>query len=481
MFNIKDITKGTDVTPYLISADWSGDLSQSARRLSWKIAYTKKDSNFQNVKIDVGDRVELVYTDGTTGRGGTIFSGMIFLQGRNSASFTMEFTAYDNIVYLAKSKLTIKFTDATIKAAISQVCSSLGVTPGIFHADCSNYKVDLVEDGKSGSEIIKDCLDIATAWTGYTYHIILDAQNRMQVVRCDDTVESYKISDTTNLIDSQHTASIEDMVNQVAVLDKDGNVTGYLKNDADIQKYGLLQGEYKVEDGRNTSQGAKACLKRLQENSSLSCIGNIQCITGHAVEVIEEQINGKFLIASDSHNLVGDKHTMNLQLRYIAPPSESAGSTTEGNVPDTVYHDPTKKTGAGGTGSGNLSVDNGMDAGEKAWKGQTMDNGTNGCVEAVGKVGSYYSPFLAQESQAGVTSVPALVADAGSNCIPFDSSLVEKGDIIVYGDNDHVVIAAGTSGDYIGNSSRENKVVHGSDFYSMGGMYPTKIIKTSHY
>lgn len=480
MFRLKNVTKNTDITPYLISADWGGDLSQAARKLSWKIAYTRKDKNFTNAKIEVGDRVELAFTDGITGKSVTVFSGMTFLQSRSSASFVMDFTAYDNIVYLAKSHLTIKFVDATIQAAISQVCSALGVTPGTMHQDCQKYKVNLVEDNKSGSEIIKDCLDQATAWTGYSYHIILDAKNCLQVVRCDDTVESYKISDTTNLLDAQHSASIEDMINQVAVLDKDGNVTGYVKNEADISKYGLLQAVYKVEDGKNTAQAAKAVLKKIQENSSLSALGNIQCIAGHAVDVTEEQIKGKFLISSDSHKLSGNRHTMDLQLQFLSTPSQSAGSTTEGSVPDVVYHDPGKTGGSGGTGSGNLSVDSGLAAGSQAWVGVTMDHGPEGCVEAVGKVGSYYSPFLAKESQAGVAYVPTLVADAGSNCIPFDAGAVEKGDVIVYGNNDHVVIAAGPNGDYIGNSTGQNKVVHGSDYYSMGGMYPTKIIKTSH-
>ena len=127
-----------------------------------------------------------------------------------------------------------------------------------------------------------------------------------------------------------------------------------------------------------------------------------------------------------------------------------------------------------------MDVDAGLSAGESAWVGATMDNGANGCAEAVGKIGSYYSPFLAQECNNGVVYVPTMVADAGDNCIPFDASQVEKGDVIVYGDNDHVVIAAGPGGEYVGNSSSQNQVVRGGDFYNMGGLYPTKIIKTSH-
>lgn len=512
MFNLKNITTGKDITPYIISADWNGDLDQAARKLSFQIAYTKKDKNWTNAIINVGDRVSLTYTTDTTAAqaetkqtpssptttkadttktdtaktstkngSAVVFQGVVFLQSRNSASFTMDFTAYDNIVYLAKSKTTVKFSGCTIKDAITQVCNSLGVTVGTMHDDCSKYQVNLVEDGKSGSEIIKDCLDVATAWTGWTYHITM-VDNKLNVVRCDNTVQSYKITDTTNLIDASHSNSIEDMVNQVQVLDKDGNIMGYVKNDDDIKKYGLLQDVYKVEDKKNTQQAAKAMLKKMAGNSSISCIGDIQCISGYAVDVTDEQINGKFLISADSHKLAGNKHTMDLTLRYIVQESQSAGSKTEGNVPDAVYVDPKSKKKKAGTftSSGNLPVDQGLASGANAWVGTTMANGTEGCAEAVGKVGSWYSPFLKQECNAGVVSVPRMCEDAGSNCIPFDSSKLEKGDVIVYGNRDHVVIAAGPSGDYVGNSSGQNQVVHGDDYTQMGGLYPTEIIKTSH-
>jgi len=110
-----------------------------------------------------------------------------------------------------------------------------------------------------------------------------------------------------------------------------------------------------------------------------------------------------------------------------------------------------------------------------------MDNGTVGCVEAVGKIGGFYSPFLAKESQNGVAYVPTLVSDAnkaGVSVVQYAQDKVQKGDLIVYGDNDHVVISDGKGG-YYGNSSNQNKVIHGNDYNQMDGLTPTQIIKTS--
>ena len=113
--------------------------------------------------------------------------------------------------------------------------------------------------------------------------------------------------------------------------------------------------------------------------------------------------------------------------------------------------------------------------------GVTMDNGENGCVEAVTKIGAKYCPFLAQELSNGVVNVDRLVADAGNNVIPFDPNQLEEGDVIVYGDESdpqrHVVLYDGKGG-YIGNSTEQNKVVQGADYNAMGAWAPTKIIKT---
>lgn len=113
--------------------------------------------------------------------------------------------------------------------------------------------------------------------------------------------------------------------------------------------------------------------------------------------------------------------------------------------------------------------------------GVTMDNGTEGCVEAVTKIGANSSAFLAQELKNGVVNVDRLVEDAGDNVIAFDPNQLEEGDVIVYGDESdpqrHVVLYDGKGG-YIGNSSSRNQVVQGSDYNQMGDWHPTKIIKS---
>lgn len=203
---------------------------------------------------------------------------------------------------------------------------------------------------------------------------------------------------------------------------------------------------------------------------SFTCIFNDRIKVGGYVklESLLPYATGEWQVVQLSHNLVAN---------------DSTNGAWETSVDCVIPGTPIKKNkavkgNAGGyVGGGTSDVDTGLQAGADAWMGVTMDNGQVGCAEAAGKIGSYYSPFLAQESQNGVVSVPGMVDDAGSNCIPFDSNQLQKGDCIIYGDNDHVVIYDGAGG-YYGNSSSQNMVVHGSDYNEMG-MTPTKIIKTS--
>lgn len=630
---LNDETKAIDVSPYVTSMTWSGDLSSAGRKLEFSIAYTTaaKDSGWKNIVLEVGDRVSLTYTDDKTMQSTPLFSGVIFLQNRASESYTMEFCAFDNLVYLAKSKMSIKFDKALPKDCIERVCSTLGVTPGDLTkcADLTNatYAYSNVFDAQAGSEIIAAVLEHLRSWTGWRYHVYMAADKNgkqiLNVVRADTAIDDV-ITAETNITGAKHGVSIENMVNQICVVNKDGVATGYISTKDDIDKYGLLQEVYKIDDKKDTKTAAMALLKKKEETSSVEAIGSIQAISGYAINVQEEQINGKFLISSDTHRIDGSgNHTMSLDLVYIVPPDNKDATTSSqgyfpaaganakissgaanysnteagvlakgkalglsdgqiagimgnikaeddtydpaicadgehvgifqfsqerwkryvewcdkngndyynagnqleyatvyenGDIRNQIPDDPAaaatwwnENVEISGDNSGNReqwandyasaiangslvpevpaqvttyqtdsSLDQQLQAGFNAWKGVTMENGTEGCVEAATKIGSYYSPFLAQEYANGVVSVPTLVADAGENCIPFDPSKLEEGDVIVYGDNDHVVIASGGDGSYVGNSSSQNRVVKGGDLYNMGGLYPTKIIKTSH-
>jgi len=126
------------------------------------------------------------------------------------------------------------------------------------------------------------------------------------------------------------------------------------------------------------------------------------------------------------------------------------------------------------------TIDSALTQGFNAWNGQTMDNARVGCVEAVRKIGSWYSEFLKKET---TNSVPTLVADAvnaGIPKIPFDESKLDIGDVVVYDEDEHVLIYRG-NGKTVGNSSNAlgasgPGMVKEQPLYQ--GQTPTAILKT---
>ena len=190
--------------------------------------------------------------------------------------------------------------------------------------------------------------------------------------------------------------------------------------------------------------------------------------------VVEAQLTGKnddvpTVDGQDVTNMSEDQFTNWFNSKVQAPQLDTSGV----DVPQVQM----PKTG----GSGKAGAGANVLAAAQDFLGKQMANGTEGCVEAVTKIGARYNPFLASELNNGVVNVDQLVSDAGDAVIPFDPANVQAGDVIVYGDSNdpqqHVVLADGNGG-YVGNSSSQNQVVQGDNYNEMGGLTPTKIIKT---
>ena len=475
-FRFFNTTQNKEFTQYVTTCTWAGSMEEAGRSITFSIAYTTaaKDKAFVNFKIELGEEIQLKYYDKEKNEF-LIFSGIVFLKNRNSESYTMEFKAYDRLIYLAKSEVQMKFSQVPVADVVKNVCAALGVTVGKLHEDL-NVICDFIADGMTGTEAIQRGLETCRAWYGYRYKMVMLDDNgtqKLNVVRADgqDAVEGFKITDITNLTNAQHGTSIEDMVNQVAIVNDNGTITGYVKLEKEIKKYGLLQKVYKYNSKQNTENAAKLLLQKEKEHSSLTANGNIQCISGFVVEIEEEQIKGKFMIMSDSHRIEKNNHTMDLTLDYIVEKDSREGATTEGDTNPA----PTKQTG-----KGKKEVKAGLKEAKEAWVGAETPYGSNGCVYAATGVASYYSPWAANEYNSGVVDVPTLVSNAKANGMyeAYGGGNARPGDILVYNGNEHVVVFEG-GGKYIGNSSSQGKVVEGKDFTQMGGAYVTGVIHTS--
>lgn len=475
-----------DITSFVTKWTWSGDSEQAARKLEFEIVYNtvNKDSAFTALNLKVGGFIYLSYAETDESEPIEIFEGRIFYRKRNSNTFTFSFTAYDDMVYLAKSKVQMLFDGITVTDAIKQVCAEIGISTAADMPQI-NTVVSFIADGKSCTEVFRMLFEYTKADTannpnGEDYTVVC-LNGDVTVIKKGEFIENYIATDLTSVDSSEHSESIESMVNRIKSVDDNGNICQVFTNNDDVTHYGMIQAIYKMQPPKegetvDNVKMAKARLKRLQDESSIKAIGNIQCITGYTIEVQEEQLKGKFFIKSDTHNFNGNVHVMDLTLEYL-PDTPEVPEIEQQDIATPVFKSSKRKKSTGG-GSGSLKVDRGLATGFDAWGGTTMNNGRNGCAEAVGKMGGYYSPFLAEQCNNGVVGVPSMVANAENAGLleDFSASSLEKGDVIVYGNNDHVVIYDGNGG-YYGNSSSKNVVLHGKNYNSLGT--PTKIIKAS--
>ena len=480
--------KHTDLSVYVISYTWSGDVEQAGRKLEFDIAYTTKDKDWTNAVLELGDEVQFSFLDDKTQETFPVFQGRIFSRSRDSESYTMHFVAFDNIIYLAKSRITRKYANVTVADAIRQTIHDFSVEAGTM-PDLS-VVCSFIADDISATDAIKQALSYQSAQDGKGYHIYMTDGKFNVVCTNDQVVENFLISDETNLTGASVSESIEDMVSKVIVVDSTGQTKGEMPNNTDIQKFGTIQAICKADSKQDDASQARAMLKTVAHDMSVHALGHIQCIAGFSVDIQEEQLKGRFFIKSDSHRIEGNKHIMDLKLvfnKLLTDQKQELDSASYNANPD--YMPPaTTSSGTSYTGSGMAASGDTIDQCMSSFDGTVSPYGSEGCVDRATIAAAGYSPFAAQEYNNNVKGCDQLRADAEAKglAIPYDPSQLEKGDIIMYNryskpdPNWHVVVYDGSGGCW-GNSSNvygcfhhyEGSIDMGSDYY------PATIIKTS--
>lgn len=468
----KETTVLTDLSPLVKGRiTWEGSRLQVARRLEFSYAFEPRDPNLQQYVINLGETIYGYDEDGNK-----VFEGNVYRLERNTQQSEIQVVCYDHLFVLCRSKMTHKFTDMTAEDITKAVCAEMGVIVGTLAE--TGKKISFIAQEKTGYQIImiaytEAAKQINAAKTNASdpdilFHPIM-AGAALNIIKKGTLIEGWQASQFTNTENSQFKESIESLIDRVMITDEQGNVTGYQSNDEWIQKYSMFQDVYKTNPNENAQEQIKAMFHGPDCAGVLDVLGDYRVKSSYSIPITDiiTQLTGKFWVKSDTHTFENGIHEMRLEIEF-----ENIMNKEE------MPKDPqaSKKIG-----SGNMDVGRGLQQGFNAWDGATMPDGRNGCVEAATRIGSYYSPYLKSQYEAGTASVSNLVANARrANVVPFDESRLAVGDCVVYGDNDHVVIYAG-NGMYVGNNSSANG---GTGAVGQGGIYnigqtPTKIIKTS--
>ena len=303
MDNFKFLVNDKDITNYITSFTWNGDNAEAARKLEFSIAFNNvtKDSTFVNPNIELGDKVVVKYIESLNNLDSkelTLFNGKIWVHNRDTSSYEKRFTAYDDLILLAKSKLNKKFKEVTNEWGFNVVLDK-GVT--------LDAKGDFIADGMTATEIFTKALSLQTAKDNKKYSIMALDENNNIIIGNNDTqqVANFSLTDKTNIISSSHGESIENLVSLVYIADNNGDTTStnVVKGEWALNKFGKITEIYKPDE-------------KVDTEASLSAIGNIYCVAGKSIEIQEENLKGKFFIKTDSHTFQNGQHTMNLTLDF---------------------------------------------------------------------------------------------------------------------------------------------------------------------
>ncbi|MCG5252629.1 XkdQ/YqbQ family protein [Brevibacillus agri] len=305
-----------DGTPLLVeSADWSGDVTQAARKLDVSLVNTA-DGRAQAMRIEHGKELRLLYD------GRELFRGVVFAHRIDDRGM-MTVTAYDENTYLTRNYDTRKFTKMTASAIVRRLCNDFGIATGTI-ADTGYVIPKLVLRDKSIWDMMTIALTYSRKQTGRRF-FIYSREGRLHLSERKEAVVRWVLENGRNITSASYSQSIEDLRTQVKVIGGDPEkkpIIATVKSDALIQRFGIMQHLENVDPDMTRSQveqRAKQLLKDLgtiDDDAQIEALGNPDVTAGTAVYVRESMtgITGGFYVSTDNHTFRGGIHTMSLTL-----------------------------------------------------------------------------------------------------------------------------------------------------------------------
>lgn len=301
----------TDITDYVSTITWSGSTSQVSRSLEISVAYSPYDKNIKNPNIQIGDRLKLLDDDGKI-----LINAMVYYRERTGEQGTITYSGYDNLNRLLKSTGTYNFKKITPEAITKTVCDKLKISTGNI-AITGICISSLLVDSENHYDIIMKAYTKAFKSNGRKYMVVMSDEN-LYVIEKGEVVSGFTLNDKINIINSTYTESLDSMVNRVKIYDDSGNEIGEVKNSDWATDYGIFQGTYTKEDGINYNAAAKNILTGINKTASIEALGNINCISGYGIKIMDSitGLTGNFWIDSDTHTWENNVHTMSLELAF---------------------------------------------------------------------------------------------------------------------------------------------------------------------
>lgn len=312
----KDNKQNVHLDPIVKSINWSGDIKQAARKLVVELSNTG-DLRDLYMMFEKGGELRLILDEKQE-----LFRGVLFADEINSQG-QMTLTAYDENIYLTKSKDTKIFRNQSASAIIKRLCNEFSINVGEIH-DTGYVIPKMVFRDKTLFEMMVTALTETQKQNGQHF-LISSKEGKLQLLARKEQKGKWVLENGVNLLDASYSQSIEETKTQIKVVGEDAKkkeISVSVKDGELTQRFGVMQHLEKPDQNMTKSQmdqRAKQLLKDLgtiDDQARIECLGIPEVISGSCVYVKESVtgILGGYYISADEHRFENGSHKMSLTL-----------------------------------------------------------------------------------------------------------------------------------------------------------------------
>lgn len=308
--------QGYDVTQLVEQVKWKGRKGSSSRTLAVTLI---DDDGYKHARsgIDVEQGHQCIFSyDGTE-----LFRGIIMSQTQSNQK-NLQFTAYDNGIYLANNKDTFCYENKTASDVFRDCCTRFGLPMGEV-ASCS-YKIpELTKSKTTAFDAIADALSLDFDATGIR-HYVASSKGKLSLLTRRENILQWVIEVGQNITSYSYSRSIEDIKTRVKMVSKEGTTVAEKSNSELEKKIGIFQEIDQPDESLTTAQVNDLIESIMEEKGtpertlSVEAMGIAEVISGIGVYIIipELEISRTFYVDEDTHTFEDNKHTMSLKLNY---------------------------------------------------------------------------------------------------------------------------------------------------------------------
>lgn len=308
--------QGYDVTQLVEQVKWKGRKGSSSRTLAVTLI---DDDGYKHARsgIDVEQGHQCIFSyDGVE-----LFRGIIMSQTQSNQK-KLQFTAYDNGIYLANNKDTFCYENKTASDVFRDCCTRFGLPMGEV-ASCS-YKIpELTKSKTTAFDAIADALSLDFDATGIR-HYVASSKGKLSLLTRRENILQWVIEVGQNITSYSYSRSIEDIKTRVKMVSKEGTTVAEKSNAELEKKIGIFQEIDQPDESLTTAQVNDLIESIMEEKGTpertltVEAMGIAEVISGIGAYIIipELEISRTFYVDEDTHTFEDNKHTMSLKLNY---------------------------------------------------------------------------------------------------------------------------------------------------------------------